>query len=106
MKTFARLVSVALVFLLPSVAYAADPTLGTALEDVMANAGPGETATSVRLIVLLTALTLLPGLILAMTPFTRFIIVFGLLRQALGLQQSPPNQVLIGLSLALSLLVM
>jgi flagellar biosynthetic protein FliP len=41
-----------------------------------------------------------------MTPFTRFIIVFGLLRQALGLQQSPPNQVLIGLSLALSLLVM
>ena len=106
MKAFTRWIMVALLFVLPSVGYAADPTLGTALEDVMANAGPGETATSVRLIVLLTALTLLPGLILAMTPFTRFIIVFGLLRQALGLQQSPPNQVLIGLSLALSLLVM
>jgi flagellar biosynthetic protein FliP len=41
-----------------------------------------------------------------MTPFTRFVIVFSLMRQALGLQQSPPNQVLIGLSLALSLVVM
>ena len=66
MKTLMPWISVAALSCVPAFAYAADPTLGTALEDVMANAGPGETATSVRLIVLLTALTLLPGLILAM----------------------------------------
>jgi flagellar biosynthesis protein FliP len=63
-------------------------------------------ATSVRLIVVLTALTFVPAALMVMTPFTRFTIVFALLRQALGLQQTPPNQVLIGLSLFLSLLVM
>ena len=61
---------------------------------------------AVRLIVLLTALTFLPAVVLVMTPFTRFIIVFSLLRQALGLQQTPPNQVLVGLALFLSLMVM
>ena len=106
MKTYTRLIGFVALLVFPLVASAADLTLGTALEEVIAQSGAEETATSVRLIVLLTALTLLPALMLAMTPFTRFIIVFSLLRQALGLQQSPPNQVLIGLSLALSLLVM
>ncbi len=106
MNTLYRILFGAVALCLPGVAMATDPTLGSALEDVISQAGAEETATSVRLIVLLTALTLLPALMLAMTPFTRFIIVFSLLRQALGLQQSPPNQVLIGLSLALSLLVM
>ena len=82
------------------------PTLGTAIEGAV-SAAPGEaTDTSVRLVLMLTAMSLLPGLLLAMTPFTRFIIVFSLLRQALGLQQSPPNQILVGLSLALTLMVM
>jgi flagellar biosynthetic protein FliP len=63
-------------------------------------------ATTVRLLVILTALTFLPAAIIVMTPFTRFVVVFGLLRQALGLQQSPPNQVLVGLALMMSLLVM
>jgi flagellar biosynthetic protein FliP len=63
-------------------------------------------AATVRLLVILTGLTFLPAMLLVMTPFTRFIIVFSLLRQALGLQQSPPNQVLIGLALFLSMLVM
>lgn len=61
---------------------------------------------AVRLVVVLTALALLPGMLLAMTPFVRFVVVLSLLRQALGLQQSPPNQVLVGLSLLLTLLVM
>ena len=73
-------------------------TLGQARED--------EVATSVRLIVLLTTLTLLPALLMVMTPFTRFVIVFALMRQAMGLQQSPPNQVLVGLSFILSMVVM
>ena len=48
-------------------------------------------------------LTILPGILLMMTSFTRIVIVLAILRQALGLQQTPPNQVLIGLSLFLSL---
>jgi flagellar biosynthetic protein FliP len=63
-------------------------------------------ATTVRLIMMMTALTFVPALLLVMTPFTRFIIVFSMLRQALGLQQAPPNQVLIGLALFMSALVM
>ena len=61
---------------------------------------------TVRLVVILTALTFLPAVLLVMTPFTRFVIVFSLMRQALGLQQAPPNQVLIGLALFMSALVM
>ena len=63
-------------------------------------------ATTVRLIMIMTAMTFVPALLLVMTPFTRFIIVFSMLRQALGLQQAPPNQVLIGLALFMSALVM
>ena len=63
-------------------------------------------ATTVRLIMIMTALTFVPALLLVMTPFTRFIIVFSMLRQALGLQQAPPNQVLIGLALFMSALIM
>ncbi len=61
---------------------------------------------AVRLLVALTVLAILPGLLMVMTPFTRFIIVLSLLRQALGLQQSPPNQVLIGLAVVLTLVSM
>ncbi len=61
---------------------------------------------ALRLVLILTAMTFMPAVLLVMTPFTRFVIVFALLRQALGLQQAPPNQVLIGLALFLSLLVM
>ncbi len=63
-------------------------------------------ATTVRLIMILTALTFVPAILLVMTPFTRFVVVFSMLRQALGLQQAPPNQVLIGLALFMSALVM
>ena len=51
-------------------------------------------------------LTLLPSLVLMMTSFTRILVVLSILRQAIGLQQSPPNQVLVGLSLFLSLFIM
>ena len=61
---------------------------------------------SLQLLLVMGLLTLLPGLILMMTSFTRILVVLSILRQALGLQQSPPNQVLIGLSLFLSLFVM
>jgi len=61
---------------------------------------------SLELVALMTTLSLLPSLLLMMTPFTRIIIVLSLLRQALGTGQTPPNQVLVGLSLFLSFFVM
>lgn len=61
---------------------------------------------SVQILLLMTALTVLPSLLLAMTSFTRIIIVLAILRQALGTPQTPPNQVLIGLALFLSFFVM
>jgi flagellar biosynthetic protein FliP len=61
---------------------------------------------SLQIVALMTALTVLPSLVLGMTAFTRIIIVLSILRHALGLQQTPPNQVLVGLALFLSLFVM
>ncbi len=61
---------------------------------------------SLQTLLLLTALTFLPAALLMMTSFTRIVIVLSLLRQALGTQSSPPNQVIIGLSLFLTLFVM
>ena len=61
---------------------------------------------SLQLLLIMGLLTILPGLILMMTSFTRILVVLSILRQAIGLQQSPPNQVLVGLALFLSLFVM
>ncbi|MEJ0003591.1 MAG: flagellar type III secretion system pore protein FliP [Pararobbsia sp.] len=60
----------------------------------------------IQTVIVLTALTFLPAILLLMTSFTRIIIVLSLLRQAMGLSTTPPNQVLIGLSLFLTLFVM
>ena len=69
--------------------------------------GPGDASSqSILLIVGLAVLSLAPSLILMLTSFTRIIIVFSLTRNALGLQGIPPNQVLVGLALFLSLFVM
>ena len=61
---------------------------------------------SLQILALMTAITLLPAALLMMTGFTRIVIVLALLRQALGAGQAPPNQVLVGLSLFLTLFVM
>jgi flagellar biosynthetic protein FliP len=61
---------------------------------------------SLQTLILMTALTLLPSLLLVMTSFTRIIISLSILRQALGTQQTPPNQVLVGLALFLTLFIM
>lgn len=70
--------------------------------------GPGGSGGSVpwNIVVLLTLLTLLPALLLAMTPFARLLVVFHFLRQALGTQSTPTNQTLIGLSLILTFFLM
>lgn len=61
---------------------------------------------TLQILALMTVLTLLPSLLLLMTSFTRIIIVLSLMRQALGLTQTPSNQILIGLALFLTLFVM
>lgn len=61
---------------------------------------------SMQILVIMGLLTILPSLVLMMSSFTRILIVLSILRQALGLQQSPPNQILVGLSLFLSLFIM
>ena len=68
--------------------------------------GPGGLTAAVRIIILLTAITFAPAVLITMTSFTRLVIVLSLLRQALGVQQVPPNQVLIGIALFLTFFVM
>ena len=59
-----------------------------------------------QIIILLTVLSLAPAILIMMTSFTRIIIVLSLLRQAMGTQQLPPNQILIGLAMFMTFLVM
>lgn len=67
---------------------------------------PGEVVGAVKIFLLLTVLSLAPAILITMTSFARIVVVMSFLRQALGTQQAPPNQILIGLSLFLSFFVM
>jgi len=66
----------------------------------------GEVSILIQILILLTVLSLAPALLIMMTSFTRLVIVFSFLRSALGTQQMPPNQILIGLSLFLTFFIM
>ncbi|MCF6330451.1 MAG: flagellar type III secretion system pore protein FliP [Sulfurimonas sp.] len=79
------------------------PTMNFALS---APDGPQQLVSSLNVLMLLTILFLAPSLVLVMTTFTRFVIVFGFLRQALGTQQVPPTQLLVMLALILTFFVM
>ncbi|HHH43989.1 MAG TPA: flagellar biosynthesis protein FliP [Gammaproteobacteria bacterium] len=84
---------------------AAEP--GLAALKVVPGADGSETySVTIQVLLFMTALSLLPAALMMMTSFTRIVIVLAILRQALGTQQSPSNQVIIGLSLFLSLFVM
>ena len=65
-----------------------------------------EYSVSLQILLLMTAISFLPAALLMLTSFTRIIVVLAILRQAMGLQQTPPNRVLIGMALALTLLIM
>ncbi len=67
---------------------------------------PEKIQSLIQLVILLTILTLAPAILLMMTSFTRIVIVLSLLRHALGTQQMPPNQIIIGLSLFLTFFIM
>lgn len=76
------------------------------LLDVEQMTSPQGLNSTLKLFLLLTVLSLAPSILIMTTSFIRFVIVFGLLRQALGTQQLPPNQVLTSLSLFLTIMVM
>jgi len=67
---------------------------------------PGEVSVLIQILILLTVLSLAPAILMMMTSFTRLVVVFSFLRHALGTQQMPPNQILIGLSLFLTFFIM
>jgi flagellar biosynthetic protein FliP len=68
--------------------------------------GNGQYTVSIQILAIMTTLTMLPALLMMMTSFTRIIIVFAILRQALGLQQTPSNQMLMGMTLFLTAFIM
>lgn len=67
---------------------------------------PQDVVSTIKIVLMLTVLTLAPAILIMMTSFTRIIIVLSFLRQALGTQQMPPNQMLVGLSLFLTFFIM
>ena len=76
------------------------------LSAVQGQAGETEYSVTLQLLGLMTVLTLLPSILLMMTSFTRVIIVLSLLRQALGTAQTPPNQILLGIALFITIFIM
>jgi flagellar biosynthetic protein FliP len=78
----------------------------TAGPGVLRISGLGNSSAPWSIVVLLTVLALIPSLMICMTPFARLLVVFHFLRQALGLQTTPSNQTLIGLSLVLTFFIM
>jgi flagellar biosynthesis protein FliP len=84
-------------------AHAAAPALTVSLDP---GSGAGQVAGALRIIMILTALSLLPAIVIAMTSFTRTIIVLSILRHAFGMQDTPPNMVLLSVALFLTLFTM
>ncbi len=104
-----RLLLLAALFL-PSMAaeaQAEEDALGlNILQAVEAAAGPDQIGTTLTVVLAITVLSLAPAILVMTTSFTRIIIVLGFLRQAMATQQSPPNQVLIGMALFLTFFIM
>jgi flagellar biosynthetic protein FliP len=110
MRRFKRIILFTFLFImfLTITAYAApnDIQIPKVTLSVDGSKTPQEYVDNIKLLILLTGLTFIPAIILLMTSFTRIIIVLGFVRNALSTQQSPPNQVLIGLALFMTLFIM
>lgn len=96
------------IILFASISVKAAPTLNVPNVNISVDGAnsPKEYVDNIKLLLLLTSLTFIPAIILTMTSFTRIIIVLGFVRNALSTQQSPPNQVLMGLALFMTLFIM
>ncbi|MBY0408047.1 MAG: flagellar biosynthetic protein FliP, partial [Rickettsiales bacterium] len=101
MRKFLPALFALLIFLLPEMAAAQTMTL-----DLGGNTGGSAAARMIQLVALMTVITLAPSILMMTTSFMRIVIVLSFLRSALGLQQTPPNQVLISLALFLTLFIM
>lgn len=96
--------AVGLLALLPAVAQAVPlPTVSLGVDEAKT---PQQVATSIELLLLFTVLSMAPAILLMMTSFTRLVITFSFLRNAIGTQQMPPSQVLVGLALFLTMFIM
>ncbi len=104
MKWFSRVV-ILLFVLFPIVGQAATPGLD-AITVTQGKGGEQTYTLSIQILLFMTALSLLPGALLMMTSFARIIIVLAILRQALGTQNTPSNQLLVGLALFLTVFIM
>lgn len=85
------------------------PAVGMAAPGIsvnLGNDGSGGVSTTLQLVALMTVLSLAPSIVIMMTAFTRIVIVLGFVRNALGTQQIPPNQVMVGVALFLTMFVM
>jgi flagellar biosynthetic protein FliP len=103
------LLIVLLPFIVQPVAHAASKTISVSPDWEIALHPPEEPkqlVDSIRLLIVMSILTLAPSILTLLTSFTRIIVVFSLLRSALATQQTPPNQVLIGLALFLTFFIM
>ncbi len=89
----------------PSIVHAIGFPIPSIRFDVKQADSPEQVAVVLEIIALLTVLTLAPAILVLMTPFTRLVVVFHFLRQAMGTQNSPPNQVLIGLALFMTFFI-
>jgi flagellar biosynthetic protein FliP len=103
-KVFAVILTI-LAFWLPETALAQQATIP--LVSTTPNAtGGSDYALGIQILLVMTVLTLLPAMLITMTSFTRVLIVLAILRQAMGTAQTPSNQIILGLSLFLSLFIM
>lgn len=102
------LVKVLIFFLLCTVSVNAEPAFSIPRigVDIGPAQNPQEAAATVQIILLLTVLSIAPAILIMMTSFTRIIIILSFLRNALGTQQMPPNQVLIGFAMFLTFFIM
>ncbi|MDY0131266.1 MAG: flagellar type III secretion system pore protein FliP [Desulforegulaceae bacterium] len=94
------------IFFIPSSAFAVSFPIPSIELGVKAAENPSEVAIALEILALLTILTLAPAILILMTSFTRIVVVFHFLRQGMGIQTSPPNQVLVGLALFMTFFVM
>ncbi len=105
-KLFARSAMLAMLAVLLSATFTHAAGLPTISFGVAEAGQPDQVATSMKILMVLTVLSLAPALLIMVTSFARIVIVLSFLRQALGTQQVPPNQMMIGLSLFLTFFVM
>lgn len=100
------LIIILFVAFIPQNTYAVEDTGFLDLIFDSEDGSPEETVNSVKLLMLLTVLTVAPSFLILTTSFTRIVVVLSFLRNALGTQQAPPNQALVGLALFLTLFIM